>query len=250
MLDLLGKGADVLGCFGIGGLDDDEFAFASGESGHVVEPDGAEIFHFFMEIAPDNFLEHLEQLLAFVCGGLVEDDVDAGIGSSSENGFCGGISVGDTGGIGACNQDDFVTEFEEAEDAVFEAGGAVKDQKIGGFAEVSELAEEEIELFGSRAHEGGDGTGTRDGLDASRGVGENFGQSFLLSDDVLEVEFGGDSEGDVQVSELEIGVEYGGFGPSFGEGGGEVCGEAGFSDSAFSTGDCDGEHVFLFVLKI
>lgn len=108
-----------------------------------------------------------------------------------------------------------------------------------------ELFEEEGEFFGAGPHEGGYGGGAGDGVESAGAFDDDFGEGFLFGDDVLEVVGGIDAEDDVEIGELEVGVEDDGIFSALGEGGGKVGGEAGFADASFSGCDRDGEHVLV-----
>ncbi len=71
-------------CFAVAVGDDIEFALAGSEGGGLVEPDGAEVIHFLLEVAPTDFFEHCEEFMTLVGVAHIEYDVDARIGLGSE----------------------------------------------------------------------------------------------------------------------------------------------------------------------
>lgn len=80
--------------------------------------DVSEVLDVLFEVGGDDFLEAFEEALGFYGAGHVKEDMDAGGGVASEEGFDGGIGVGDRGGVGADDEDDILGEFEEGEDTV------------------------------------------------------------------------------------------------------------------------------------
>ena len=111
--------------------EDVEFSLASGEDGIAVEADVAEEFDLFAKEFPTDLFEGVEEGLGFVFGGEIKQNADAGAFNPSVDRFDRGVGVGDTGGVGSDDDNDFLGQFHEGHDFVVETSGGVEDEDVG-----------------------------------------------------------------------------------------------------------------------
>lgn len=118
-----------------------------------------------------------------------------------------------------------------------DAGGDVYQCNIIVLGEVAEVLHQLVQLGQRQVGKLVVASAASDEGEALRCGGENVAQGELAAEVVGEVALGGEVELDVGVGEAGVAIEHQDFFTLFGQLGGEVEGEGGFADAAFTGGD-------------
>ncbi len=170
----------------------------------------------------------------------VDHDADFSGGAATDEDFHDGISVGDGGGLRRGDDDDVVGAAGEGEDVAADACAGVDDEDIGIFADCIEVVDDAFAVgFDEVGHLGETG-GTGDQRETGGDGGDDFGQGALAGYDMREVETGLHIAKDVGIGEAEVGIQQNNTPAHSRQNSGEIHGEVGFSDAAFTGGDGNG----------
>ena len=164
--------------------------------------------------------------------GLLPDDFDNGVG------------VGDGGGLGGGDYEDFAGGDGELDHLSADAGGGVDEHEIGGGADAGNLEEKALHGFAFEIGEVGEAGGAGNDLESIWAGDDDFLKPLLALDDVIEVELGIEVEEKVDVGEAHVSVDDDDVEALAGVVDAEVGDEGGFADAAFAAGDGDDAGVF------